>query len=77
MASDVVQSFCNDVGSENIRIGVRNFKCLGATPPLDHPHVYLEIGASGRVSCPYCATLYVYDQSLEADKTDPPGCICS
>ena len=75
MADPVTAHFVNDSGSENIRIGVRKFKCMGATPPYDHPHVYLDMGAEKSVVCPYCSTLYVYDDALAADETDPPNCI--
>lgn len=75
MADPVTPHFVNDIGSENIRIGVKKFKCMGATPPLDHPHIYLDMGSDGNIICPYCSTLYVYDKELTADKTDPDHCI--
>ncbi len=75
MADPVVPYLANDVGSENIRIGVKKFMCMGATPPYDHPHVFLDMGADDQIICPYCSTLYVYDNELAADQSDPPGCI--
>jgi uncharacterized Zn-finger protein len=31
--------FLNDRGVPEIRIGVREFECIGVSPPLDHPHI--------------------------------------
>ena len=56
--------FKNDLGVREIRIGSRQFACVGASPPNDHPHVYLDMGASDQISCPYCATLFQYDPAV-------------
>ena len=34
--------FHNEVGVPIVRIGCREFKCIGDKPPQDHPHVYLN-----------------------------------
>lgn len=75
MADPVVPYFINDIGSENIRIGVTRFKCMGARPPLDHPHVFLDMTTSGQVICPYCSSLYIHDDNLDASRSDPDGCL--
>lgn len=75
MAATVVPHFANDDGVEKIFIGVKEFQCMGARPPFDHPHVYLDMGADTQVICPYCSTLYVYDPRIAADESDPPGAI--
>jgi uncharacterized Zn-finger protein len=36
--------FRNDRAVPEIRIGVREFNCIGVSPPLDHPHVYNAVG---------------------------------
>lgn len=74
MAVSVVPHFANDPGVEKIYVGVKEFQCMGARPPHDHPHVYLDMGADGQILCPYCSTLYVNDGRLTATETDPPGC---
>ncbi|MGF1651038.1 MAG: zinc-finger domain-containing protein [Hyphomicrobiaceae bacterium] len=74
MAHAVVPSFANDAGSDRVSIGVKEFKCMGARAPFDHPHVYLDMGADGQIICPYCSTLYVYNPDLNPLETDPPGC---
>ena len=70
----LVPHFANDEGVEKIAIGVKEFQCMGARPPHDHPHVFLDMGADGQLLCPYCSTLYVFDARLAPDQTDPPCC---
>ena len=77
MAGSAVPHFCNDLGVEKIHIGVRELQCMGARPPFDHPHVYLDMGAETQIVCPYCSTLYVYDGRLLGDETDPRGAVVS
>ena len=33
--------------------------CDGGEGPLGHPRVYLNLGSSGKIECPYCSRLYV------------------
>ena len=44
MAKIGVPHFHNDIGVEKIHIGVKEFQCMGARPPMDHPHVYSRYG---------------------------------
>ena len=74
MADPIIPYYVNDIGSENIRVSHKKFKCMGASPPLDHPHVFLDMGAEGQVICPYCSTLYVMDSKLGDYETNPAGC---
>lgn len=74
MADRLVPHFANDQGAEKIHVGVREFQCMGARPPHDHPHVYLDMGSDNQILCPYCSTLYVFNDSLEPGQTEPPGC---
>lgn len=66
--------FVNDAGVDEIAIGATEFECLGASSPHDHPHIFLDMGASGRIRCPYCGTLFSHDPSLAADAARPPDC---
>ena len=75
MAQTLVPHLVNDQGVEQIRIGVKEFQCMGATPPFDHPHVYLDMGDDTQLVCPYCSTLYVYEPSLRQSESDPPGSV--
>ena len=74
MAELAVPHFCNDVGAEKVQIGVKEFQCMGASPPHDHPHVFLDMGADRQIICPYCSTLYVLDERLGAGETEPAAC---
>lgn len=75
MEEPLIPHFRNDEGVETVRIGVREFKCMGARPPHDHPHVYLDMGEDDRIICPYCSTRYVHDTALAARESAPPGCL--
>ena len=75
MASSIIPHFANDQGTEKVRIGVKEFQCMGARPPFDHPHVYLDMGAEAQILCPYCSTLYVHDPRLAPEETEPEGCL--
>jgi uncharacterized Zn-finger protein len=64
--------FRNDGGVKEIRMGVKEFECIGATPPQDHPHIYLEIGDHDQILCPYCSTMFHFDSGLQSFQADPP-----
>ena len=66
--------FHNEVGVPIVRIGCREFKCIGDKPPQDHPHIYLKIGDASEIVCPYCSTLFRFDPSLGAHQADPADC---
>lgn len=75
MADHAIPHFCNDAGVPKIRVGVAEFQCMGASPPHDHPHIFLDMGSDQEIICPYCSTVYVRDTSLAGDQTEPPGCL--
>ena len=50
---------------------------MGARPPYDHPHVFLDMGADSQILCPYCSTLYVHDPRLLENESDPRDCLVS
>jgi uncharacterized Zn-finger protein len=64
--------FRNDRGAPEIRIGVKEFKCVGVSPPVDHPHVYINMGEADTILCPYCATRFRFDPRLTPLAADPP-----
>lgn len=74
MANIGTPKFTNDVGASKIEIGVREFECIGAKSPFDHPHVYLDMGQDKNIVCPYCSTLYVFNPELKSDESIPSGC---
>jgi uncharacterized Zn-finger protein len=73
MADHIVPHFQNDAGVPTVAIGVKEFMCIGANPPFDHPHVFLDMGDADDKVCPYCSTLYRFRPDLKATETDPPG----
>jgi uncharacterized Zn-finger protein len=74
MAETIVPHFHNDPGVPVIEIGAKEFKCVGATPPFDHPHIYLDLGDASEIICPYCSTLYRYDPGLDPHAARPQEC---
>ena len=75
MSDHVVPHFQNDAGVAMIEIGSKEFMCVGANPPFDHPHVFLDLGSDDEKVCPYCSTLYRYSAKLKATETVPAGCL--
>jgi len=75
MAHDTIPHFQNSAGHRTIRVGAKEFMCVGAAPPHDHPHVFLDMGDDSERVCPYCSTLYVYDATLNSGETVPEGCV--
>jgi uncharacterized Zn-finger protein len=66
--------FHNEIGVPIVRIGCRVFKCIGDKPPQDHPHIYLNMGDTSEIVCPYCATLFHFNPCLRAHESDPADC---
>lgn len=66
--------FTNDVGAQKIEIGVKEFECIGAKAPFDHPHIYLDMGQDNQIICPYCSTLYIHNDKLGDEETVPADC---
>jgi uncharacterized Zn-finger protein len=64
--------FRNDRGIPEICIGVREFECIGESPSQDHPHVYINMGETGTILCPYCGTRFRFDSRLTPLNAEPP-----
>ena len=75
MSDHVVPHFHNDAGVSVIEIGSQEFMCVGANPPFDHPHVFLDLGNDNEIICPYCSTLYRYAADLKPGEARPPECV--
>lgn len=74
MADHFTPHFHNQPGVAQVRIGAKEFMCIGALPPGDHPHVFIDMGDAADVVCPYCSTHYVHDATLAHDACVPPEC---
>ena len=67
--------FRNDRGVPEICIGVREFECIGVSPPHDHPHIYINMREADTILCPYCATRFRFDPRLTPLDADPPDSV--
>lgn len=75
MAGHNIPHFQNDGGHPVIEVGVKEFMCVGASAPYDHPHIYIDMGADDDAVCSYCSTRYKYNAKLNDTQTEPPGCV--
>lgn len=75
MAQYTTPHFHNTDGLPRIEIGAKEFQCVGAMPPFDHPHIFLDMGSDTEVVCPYCSTLYVFGPTLPTGSANPPSAI--
>ena len=71
MAHDSTPHFHNTDGLRQIEVGAREFMCIGALPPHDHPHIYLDMGKDSEIVCAYCSTHYVYNSRLAPGTAAP------
>jgi uncharacterized Zn-finger protein len=74
MADRIVPHFHNTAGVTAIAIGAHEFMCIGALPPFDHPHIYMDLGDESEAICPYCSTVFRLDPALDPTQSLPPGC---
>jgi uncharacterized Zn-finger protein len=63
MSDHVVPHFHNDAGVSVIEIGSQEFMCVGANPPFDHPHVFLDLGNDNEIA----------RRSIASRPTSPPA----
>lgn len=75
MAGHTIPHFHNDAGHTTIEVGTKEFMCVGANPPFDHPHEFLDMGDDTEIVCPYCSTHYKYNPLLSVTKTHPENCL--
>ena len=73
MSDHAIPHFHNQPGLPKIWVGAKEFMCIGALPPFDHPHVYIDMGGDAEAVCPYCSTHYIYDEALHGH-ADPAEC---
>ena len=75
MAHGSTPHFHNTEGLARIEVGSKEFQCVGALPPFDHPHIYLDMGKDSEVVCPYCSTLFVFNNALPSGTSSPLSAI--
>jgi uncharacterized Zn-finger protein len=74
MADHTIPHFHNDPGVATIKVGVKEFMCVGARPPFDHPHIFIDMGGDVEAICGYCSTRFAYDAALGAHSL-PAECV--
>lgn len=75
MAASTIPHFHNQPGVRIIHTGAREFMCIGALPPFDHPHIFIDMGDDNEAVCSYCSTLYRYDPALAPGTSNPAECV--
>lgn len=75
MAAKGVPHFHNEPGVAVVHVGAREFMCIGAKPPFDHPHIFIDMGDDNEAICGYCSTLYRYKPGLADDACEPAECL--
>ena len=75
MADKGTPHFHNDPGVPVIHVGSKEFMCIGALPPFDHPHIFIDMGSDEDAICGYCGTLFRYKASLGAGQAEPAECL--
>lgn len=75
MAGVTTPKYHNDMGVPVIHIGAKEFECVGASPPMDHPHIYIDMGDDNETVCSYCSTLYRFDPKLAPGEARPPEAV--
>jgi uncharacterized Zn-finger protein len=73
MASHSTPHFHNQPGVARVFVGAREFMCIGALPPFDHPHIFIDMGRGNDAVCSYCSTHFVYREELHGH-ADPAQC---
>ena len=63
--------FTTTPASPTITVGVKEFMCMGAKPPFDHPHIFIDMGGDKEAICSYCSTRFVYDPALGRTPSRP------
>ena len=53
--------FTMSQGFQRSGCDVRELMCIGAKPPFDHPHIFIDMGGDNEAICSYCSTRFVYD----------------
>jgi uncharacterized Zn-finger protein len=64
--------FRNGHAAREIRVGAREFNCIGVSPPQDHPQVYLNMGSQDTILCPYCSTRFRFDPESGPSEVNSP-----
>jgi len=64
MAQAAIPKISNDDGASEVFVSVKEFECIGAEPPYDHPHIFLDMGSEDEIICPYCSTRFRFKKPV-------------
>lgn len=73
--AETTPHFHNEPGVGVIEVGAKEFMCIGARPPFDHPHIFLDMGSDDEIICSYCSTHFKYNPSLGSREARPAECL--
>ena len=59
-------SATSGTSGETVTVSSTTVRCDGGGGALGHPAVYLEIGAAGDITCPYCSRRFQLDKNAPA-----------
>ena len=65
MAQLATPKISHDDGASEVFVSVQEFESLGAEPPYDHPHIYLDMGGEDEIICPYCSTRFRFQNRAD------------
>jgi len=65
--------FTHDAGVSLIEIGSKEFMCVGANPPFDHPHVSLDLGNDKRDHLPLLLDGFIATPADPRRRRSPPA----
>jgi uncharacterized Zn-finger protein len=74
MEANTILRLHNQPGVSQMRVGTKRFMCIGALPPFDHPHIFIDMGDDLQIVCPYCSTIFHYHPQLET-ACEPEECV--
>ena len=57
--------------SDEVQVDRQSVVCDGDNGPLGHPRVFLAIGPSGQVECPYCSRRFILRQPDRSKPAEP------
>jgi uncharacterized Zn-finger protein len=61
---------------DEVQVDTRSVVCDGGNDSLGHPRVFLAIGLSGQVECPYCSRRFIFRRTGDHPVVEPaPGAV--
>ena len=58
---------------EIVYVSKETVACDGGDGALGHPRVFLNLGADGKIECPYCSRLFIHESKRGAPAVGAPA----